>query len=989
MDNSTNGRNNARRTRERRGPPLQTPVNDQGRYRLRSTDLVQEDHPLRERDPAVNTAPARPTYTRVATGTHRIPDMPGPPHQDENMPPPYVPPHQRGTVDIHRRNDGPFPPIPSALLQTRPLAPPPPGLGTVVALTPTHLGTAFEPQLQPYPGSVIWSPLLRGSQPDLAPGRNPSTLQPPIGTGSRSVAARAASQATAPTSAFRSGSINQSASDGDTGVTQLAFGQNVAQHAVAQTVQQFSLQSASQSVIVHPIVGDRAAQSTAPHTTRPAVSTTVDDTHQNAATGVLTSLRDRAVDFIKAGGATEPGDDVSWLYQRSRPLPIRTPSGGIEFVPAGPRLVAESECVARRYAAMTLRSIASDDEADLLDGSTYLLPPFEVRRYPHEMVPGTAVWAQDTSNEQFADIEGSSAILIEAFHKAGEALLYYNPEFFQMSHGARLINIKVDDIDSMYHAIKSGEWTSQPRVNERIQQFYVEQDNTGHRQPLYLLFSISGAKQYCAMGEMVGPVRTEERIPYWPRLDSEGVIPVRFIYVKNAPFSAFTDLLTGNKDQSVVNMWNGMVFEPELGRVVMERYVKYAHRRNILVFPPSEGPGPLFTADMSDQYIWIRGSATGMHERLLRCLKQEKVNEGEEPFSGLLTSGETQGLAIGSTVRGRHNARRPANLRDRTAFWDIRDLVLASNDARETPTIAGTPTSVAPQAEHGSAFTATVDPTFAAMRMLRNEGPATGPFSTMATIGSAVNTLPDPFVCPDQMQIARSTALPSGHQLDHDPSSMQDPPAQRYGAPDAVFTRGMAPKPDFKPRDSLDYYPPPTQPQHGQPDFTLRTTTSWDSTSIARHNPAGGSSRLPGLAPPQTYPVFGRHSSGLARPPFIPQQVWPAVQQSQPAEQVDKAFSKRRDTVAFQAGHSHLLASSNLSTEDKNAYRTMQLEMAELKTNMEFMQRRKDTLQANLRALEDKARLSLEPFNRRIVAGAHGSPAFPDYPSDTDGGVRL
>lgn len=114
------------------------------------------------------------------------------------------------------------------------------------------------------------------------------------------------------------------------------------------------------------------------------------------------------------------------------------------------------------------------------------------------------------------------------------------------------------------------------------------------------------------------------------------VIPLRFIYVKNVPFTEFADLPNGHSNGTVLNMWNGMVFEYEQGRTVLERYVKFAFRRNVLLFVPLEGPMPHFPTYEGGRYTYNRASGYGKHHQFLRAIKQSLKTPGEhERFASL------------------------------------------------------------------------------------------------------------------------------------------------------------------------------------------------------------------------------------------------------------------------------------------------------------------------------------------------------------------
>ena len=80
-------------------------------------------------------------------------------------------------------------------------------------------------------------------------------------------------------------------------------------------------------------------------------------------------------------------------------------------------------------------------------------------------------------------------------------------------------------------------------------------------------------------------------------LTSNSIIPITWIYVKNVPYAKFQSLAQitqGRGQQNVTNMWNGMHYESDIGRKVIELYVSATHFSNILAWPKptSDNIGP-------------------------------------------------------------------------------------------------------------------------------------------------------------------------------------------------------------------------------------------------------------------------------------------------------------------------------------------------------------------------------------------------------------
>jgi len=122
----------------------------------------------------------------------------------------------------------------------------------------------------------------------------------------------------------------------------------------------------------------------------------------------------------------------------------------------------------------------------------------------------------------------------ENFRGAAKMLSHANPETFEMPlkvrrvypavhetpltiAQSRFICMKVDRETDMKYCLANGAVTSLPSCNERIDA--VWRDREGER--VFMMFSISGQKEFCAMAEMAGPVERGS-MPGWSKPGCEG-----------------------------------------------------------------------------------------------------------------------------------------------------------------------------------------------------------------------------------------------------------------------------------------------------------------------------------------------------------------------------------------------------------------------------------------------------------------------------------
>ncbi|KAI6804374.1 hypothetical protein KC361_g98 [Hortaea werneckii] len=177
------------------------------------------------------------------------------------------------------------------------------------------------------------------------------------------------------------------------------------------------------------------------------------------------------------------------------------------------------------------------------------------------------VFVQETHPRSFKRFAMADRVdMAEAYPGAMDVVTSMNPEYYQMPYGTRVVNIKTESVKNIEFLQRSSRHNKgEGPVLVRCRWNPVEQVEGFAPNP-------SGARNV-------------------------GSIPVTWIYVKNVPYAKFHSLAQiaqGRGQQSVTNMWNGMHFESDIGRKVVELYVTAAHFTNILAWPntTNDNAGP-------------------------------------------------------------------------------------------------------------------------------------------------------------------------------------------------------------------------------------------------------------------------------------------------------------------------------------------------------------------------------------------------------------
>ncbi|KAI6888326.1 hypothetical protein KC360_g1004 [Hortaea werneckii] len=248
------------------------------------------------------------------------------------------------------------------------------------------------------------------------------------------------------------------------------------------------------------------------------------------------------------------------------------------------------------------------------------------------------VFVQETHPRSFKRFAMADRVdMAEAYPGAMDVVTSMNPEYYQMPYGTRVVNIKTESVKNIELSIQKSLWTTLDVVSQRIMTVYNARHDTTKEKVLFL-FAVSGSKQFCGLAEMSGRWNPVEQVegfaPNPSGARNVGSIPVTWIYVKNVPYAKFHSLAQiaqGRGQQSVTNMWNGMHFESDIGRKVVELYVTAAHFTNILAWPntTNDNAGP-----RSSSFDWqTRGHNSNRvpHARAIRGGRGGHSARGEFP----------------------------------------------------------------------------------------------------------------------------------------------------------------------------------------------------------------------------------------------------------------------------------------------------------------------------------------------------------------------
>ncbi|KAI7368333.1 hypothetical protein KC354_g2755 [Hortaea werneckii] len=255
------------------------------------------------------------------------------------------------------------------------------------------------------------------------------------------------------------------------------------------------------------------------------------------------------------------------------------------------------------------------------------------------------VFIQETHPRSFKRFAMTDRVeMAEMYPGAMDAVNKLNPEYYQMPYGTRVVNIKTESVKNIEVSIRAELWSTLDVVSNRIMQVYDSRKDKKKEKVLFL-FAVSGSKQFCGLAEMTGKWNPDKIFegfaPNSSGARNVGIIPLTWLYVKNVPYAKFQSLAQITQvrgQQNVTNMWNGMHYESDIGRKVIELYVSATHFSNVLAWPKptNDNIGP-----RSSSFDWQTrghnpnrgvGHHSVPHARALRGSRGNHPARGE--FSG-------------------------------------------------------------------------------------------------------------------------------------------------------------------------------------------------------------------------------------------------------------------------------------------------------------------------------------------------------------------
>ncbi|KAF2770536.1 hypothetical protein EJ03DRAFT_350372 [Teratosphaeria nubilosa] len=287
------------------------------------------------------------------------------------------------------------------------------------------------------------------------------------------------------------------------------------------------------------------------------------------------------------------------------------------------------------------------------------------------------VFHQGSHGSMFKKIDMSGEYTIsEAFEGAAAIIRSLNPDYYSMNLGTRVVNGKTEHYQNIHAAIKSSRWSTIENSSKRIMQLYNAREQKDDK--LVLLFSVNATQQYCGLAEIVGPWEPKLRVDGWmERTGGAGVVgsfPITVRYLKNVPFSLFSEIKQDRNGHSVLNMWDGMRFDSEAGREVVETYVKLPHFTNILAWP-SDDRGNRIAVGVPYKFQVAGAFGGPKHIQDSKDRKERDGTNNTRPVRGVLAGRGRVDMNTprGGMGRGTNAALASANWRDRGSQLSDKD----------------------------------------------------------------------------------------------------------------------------------------------------------------------------------------------------------------------------------------------------------------------------------------------------------------------------
>lgn len=160
----------------------------------------------------------------------------------------------------------------------------------------------------------------------------------------------------------------------------------------------------------------------------------------------------------------------------------------------------------------------------------------------------------------------------------------FNPRELNLNmKNARFFIIKSYSEDDIFRSIKYSSWTSTEHGNRRLNDAFSEQEKTGVKTPIYLLFSVNSSGHFCGVAEMKSKVDFDVETGIFVQDKWKGRFDVCWIYVKDVPNSTLRHIrLENNENKPVTNSRDTQEVHPDKAKQVLK--IIHNHKAQTSIF---------------------------------------------------------------------------------------------------------------------------------------------------------------------------------------------------------------------------------------------------------------------------------------------------------------------------------------------------------------------------------------------------------------------
>lgn len=159
----------------------------------------------------------------------------------------------------------------------------------------------------------------------------------------------------------------------------------------------------------------------------------------------------------------------------------------------------------------------------------------------------------------------------------------FNPRELNIdTKNARFFIIKSYSEDDIFRSIKYSSWTSTEHGNRRLNDAFADQEKTGVKTPIYLLFSVNSSGHFCGVAEMKSKVDFDVETGIFVQDKWKGRFDVRWIYVKDVPNNTLRHIrLENNENKPVTNSRDTQEVHPDKAKQVLKIIHNYKAQTSI------------------------------------------------------------------------------------------------------------------------------------------------------------------------------------------------------------------------------------------------------------------------------------------------------------------------------------------------------------------------------------------------------------------------